>query len=101
MGGEVFVAGKPHTPMYKAALDIAKQVRADVDPTRIIAIGDGMPTDVRGAVNYGLDLLFVAHGIHINQYKSVDAPGGIDEFKLSGFLAKEGVRPNYWMEWVK
>jgi HAD superfamily hydrolase (TIGR01450 family) len=101
LGGEVFVAGKPHKPMYKAALDIAKKVRGDVDPTRIIAIGDGMPTDVRGALNYGLDLLFVAHGIHINQYKSADAPGGIDDFKLSGFLAKEGVRPNYWMEWVK
>lgn len=101
MGGEVFVAGKPHKPMYKAALEIAQKTRGEIDPSRVIAIGDGMPTDVRGALNYGLDLLFVAHGIHINQYKSDEVPGGIDDFKLSGFLAKEGVRPNYWMEWVK
>lgn len=98
LGGEVFVAGKPHSPMYQTALEVAKNLRGDVDPSRVIAIGDGMPTDVRGAVNYGLDLIFVAHGIHINQY----ADGvSIDDFRLAGFLAKEGVRPNYWMEWVK
>lgn len=101
MGGEVFVAGKPHKPMYQTALEIAQNIRGEINPERVIAIGDGMPTDVRGAVSYGLDLLFVAHGIHINQYKSDDVPGGIDDFKLSGFLAKEGVRPNYWMEWIK
>lgn len=98
LGGEVFVAGKPHSPMYQTALEVAQSLRGDVDPSRVIAIGDGMPTDVRGAVDYGLDLIFVAHGIHIKQY----ADGvGIDDFRLAGFLAKEGVRPNYWMEWVK
>jgi ribonucleotide monophosphatase NagD (HAD superfamily) len=80
------------------ALEVAQSLRGDVDPSRVIAVGDGVPTDVRGAVDYGLDLIFVAHGIHIKQY----ADGvGIDDFRLAGFLAKEGVRPNYWMEWVK
>jgi HAD superfamily hydrolase (TIGR01450 family) len=98
LGGEVFVAGKPHSPMYQTALEVAQSLRGDVDPSRVIAVGDGVPTDVRGAVDYGLDLIFVAHGIHIKQY----ADGvGIDDFRLAGFLAKEGVRPNYWMEWVK
>lgn len=98
MGGEVYVAGKPHSPMYQAALKIAQDIRGDVDLKNVIAIGDGMPTDVRGAIDYGLDLLFVAHGIHIGQYAE---NGNVDEHKLSGFLAKEGVRPNYWMEWVQ
>lgn len=98
MGGKVYVAGKPHAPMYETALEIAGQIRGNVDKSRVIAIGDGMPTDVKGAINYGLDLIFVAHGIHIKQY----APNGdVDPFMLSGFLAKEGVRPSFWMDWVK
>lgn len=97
IGGDVYVAGKPHTPMYQTALEIASQLRGEIDKSRVVAIGDGMPTDVKGAIDYGLDLVFIAHGIHIQQY----ADGSdIDEFKLSGFMAKQGVRPDYWMEWL-
>jgi HAD superfamily hydrolase (TIGR01459 family) len=97
IGGDVYVAGKPHKPMYQTALEIASKIRGEIDQSRVVAIGDGMPTDVKGAINYGLDLVFVAHGIHIQNYGDSD---NIDELKLTGFLAKQGVRPNYWMEWV-
>lgn len=97
LGGEVYVAGKPHSPMYQTAIEIASGLRGEIDKSRVVAIGDGMPTDVKGAINYGLDLVFIAHGIHIQEYV---AGSDIDEFKLSGFLAKQGVRPNYWMKWL-
>ena len=38
------------------------------DKTRILAIGDGMPTDIKGAADYGLDALYVSAGIHAGEY---------------------------------
>ena len=30
----------------------------------VLAIGDGLPTDMLGAARYGIDAVFVSHGIH-------------------------------------
>jgi ribonucleotide monophosphatase NagD (HAD superfamily) len=58
MGGEVIYYGKPRLPIY----DIAK--KACGDAKRILAIGDGLVTDIRGANAAGLDVLFIADGVH-------------------------------------
>ncbi len=95
MGGETRYAGKPHNPIYEAALAKAQDIRgAAIDPRRIIAIGDGMPTDVKGAVNAGLDLLFIAGGIHATDYST---NGQIDEAMLQQYLREKGVAPTFWM----
>ena len=62
--------------------------------SRVLAIGDGMPTDVRGALDYGLDLLYISHGIHAREYV-VD--GHTDEAALGAFLAREQASPKWWM----
>ena len=65
LGGSVIYAGKPHAPIYDRALVLVEQVRgASVDKRRVLAIGDGMKTDILGATRAGLDALFVAGGIH-------------------------------------
>lgn len=95
MGGETRYAGKPHSPIYEAALAKAQEIRgSEIDRSRIIAIGDGMPTDVKGAVDAGLDLLFIAGGIHAADYS---ANGRIDEAALKAYLADRGVAPTFWM----
>ena len=64
-GGRVVYAGKPHAPIYKLATALAEKAQgAPIARNRILAIGDGMNTDIAGAVNAGLDALFVTHGIH-------------------------------------
>ncbi|MCC6983430.1 MAG: TIGR01459 family HAD-type hydrolase, partial [Bauldia sp.] len=64
-GGRVLVAGKPHPPMYDAALaDLAARFGEAPDPASVLAIGDGIDTDIRGAVSRGLDTLFITGGIH-------------------------------------
>lgn len=64
-GGRVLVAGKPHAPIYDAALaDLSERLGGHVDPASVLAIGDGIDTDVRGAYDRGLDALFVTGGIH-------------------------------------
>lgn len=94
LGGETSVAGKPHKPIYDAAIASARKLHGEFSLDRVIAIGDGMPTDVRGALDYGLDLLYISHGIHAREYV-VD--GNIDEKALSAFLEREQASPRWWM----
>jgi HAD superfamily hydrolase (TIGR01450 family) len=94
LGGETSIAGKPHTPIYDAAIAAARKQRGEFPLDRVIAIGDGMPTDVRGALDYGLDLLYISHGIHAREYV-VD--GNTDATALSAFLQREQASPKWWM----
>lgn len=65
LGGEVFWAGKPHLSAYDTARAEAQRLRdEDVAAHRVLAIGDALRTDLKGAENAGLDALFVASGIH-------------------------------------
>jgi HAD superfamily hydrolase (TIGR01459 family) len=65
LGGKVVYAGKPHAPIYARALALAEKARgAAIDKNRVLAIGDGMKTDIAGAARAGLDALFVTGGIH-------------------------------------
>lgn len=94
LGGETSIAGKPHTPIYEATLAAARAVRGDVARSRVLAIGDGMPTDVRGALDQGLDLLYISGGIHAGEYL-VD--GRIDAAALEAYLADNQAAPTWWM----
>lgn len=78
LGGVVLLAGKPHAPIYAAALAEAERERGrPVDRSRVLAIGDGLPTDVAGAAAQGLDVLFITGGIHRDDFHpdGEDAPG--------------------------
>jgi HAD superfamily hydrolase (TIGR01459 family) len=66
-GGQVIYYGKPHLPVYAAALAAAARA-ADAagrpGPKRPLAVGDGLLTDIRGANAAKLDVLFIADGVH-------------------------------------
>ncbi|MDL2402763.1 TIGR01459 family HAD-type hydrolase [Rhizobium mayense] len=94
LGGETRIAGKPHQPIYDASIAAARDVRGEFPLSRVVAIGDGMPTDVRGALDYGLDLLYISHGIHAREYV---VEGHTDEAALGAFLAREQASPKWWM----
>ncbi|SDA41878.1 TIGR01459 family HAD-type hydrolase [Sinorhizobium sp. NFACC03] len=94
LGGEARIAGKPYIAIYRAALTEAKAVRGALDLSRVIAVGDGMPTDVKGAQDAGFDLLYISAGIHAQEYMNESRT---DEAKLAAFLKKEGASPKYWM----
>jgi HAD superfamily hydrolase (TIGR01459 family) len=89
LGGEVLVVGKPHPPIYAATLARLNEI-ADrpLAKDKLLAIGDGVATDLRGAVGAGLDVLFVTAGIHVTEFGSPDNP---NPSKISAFLAKNGV----------
>lgn len=65
LGGRVAMAGKPFAPIYDLALSLADQALGrPLDRSRVLAIGDGLATDIAGAQAQGLDRLFIAAGIH-------------------------------------
>ncbi|MFS2153096.1 TIGR01459 family HAD-type hydrolase [Rhizobium sp. Rhizsp42] len=94
LGGKTRIAGKPHKPIYDAVLSVAREMRSDLKMDRILAIGDGMPTDVRGALDYGLDLLYISGGIHAAEYT---LNGETDEAILTAYLEREKATPKWWM----
>lgn len=95
LGGRTLIAGKPHHPIYELALKKMKALLGhDADMARILVIGDGILTDIKGGVNNGFDTLFIARGIHANEY-SIN--GEIDQKKLADFLSPYSLMPNFDM----
>lgn len=60
MGGRVCWYGKPHHPIYDHAVSLA----GTPPKSAVMAIGDGLATDMLGAARYGIDAIYVSHGIH-------------------------------------
>ncbi len=88
LGGRVEMLGKPFPPIYDRAHALPNAAAGrDVPYAEILAIGDGLPTDVRGAHTRGLDLLFVTGGIHAVDFGDPHAP---DIELVRARLAKEG-----------
>ena len=95
LGGRTLIAGKPHRPIYDAAMEEAAAERGSVDRSAVLAIGDGLATDVRGAQDFGLDVLYVSSGIHARHYGET---GTVDEMRLATYLDEHDARPRYWMQ---
>lgn len=89
LGGDPLMIGKPHALIYEAALArIAALAGEPVPPQAVLAIGDGMKTDVLGAVGQGIDVLFVTGGIHAAEFGDSDAP---DPARVHAQLASAGL----------
>lgn len=85
MDGEVFWAGKPHANAYDAAHAAAENARGKaVDRKRIIAVGDSLRTDLKGAEAASIDAIFVASGIHRDEMMG---NGVLDADKLAILFA--------------
>jgi ribonucleotide monophosphatase NagD (HAD superfamily) len=74
-GGDVTVIGKPYAPVYaEARVRIQRLTGRPVVENRVLAIGDGLPTDIRGAWSERFDVLFITGGIHADDFGPHDAP---------------------------
>jgi HAD superfamily hydrolase (TIGR01459 family) len=60
LGGRVEFYGKPYPAIYRDALALAGNPLA----SEVLAIGDGLQTDILGAAKMGFDAVFVTGGIH-------------------------------------
>jgi HAD superfamily hydrolase (TIGR01459 family) len=88
LSGTVEMAGKPFAPIYAlAAIEVEALLGRTLDRRRVLCIGDGIATDVRGANDQGLDCLFIAKGIHGDA--AVGADGRLDAGLTAALLARE------------
>jgi HAD superfamily hydrolase (TIGR01459 family) len=89
LGGRTAMAGKPYAPIYEMALAQAGRALGRApDPARVLCVGDGLPTDIRGANARGLDVLFVANGIHGTE---TVGPAGLNAAVVNDLLRQEGL----------
>ncbi len=89
MGGEALYFGKPHAPIY----DLARR-RLGVGPeVPALAIGDGIGTDIAGAVAQGIDSIFVTGGLAAEfMGGDVESP---DPALLERWLDGQGIHPTF------
>ena len=65
LGGKVIFAGKPEAALYDAASKrVAILAGRDIPKSRLLAVGDGLPTDIKGAAKNGFDAYLISGGIH-------------------------------------
>lgn len=94
LGGQVVWYGKPYAAVYDHVL-------AHMPSRRILAVGDGMPTDVKGAIDAGIDVALVTAGIHREALFGDIAPDVslgarmVAQNRLQALITAEGVKPSF------
>ena len=83
LGGEVIYFGKPYPEIYNFCRKKNES---------ILAIGDNIRTDIKGANNMKLDSLFITNGIHKNEFSNLS----IDNYDK--ILKKYKTKTNYYQE---
>jgi HAD superfamily hydrolase (TIGR01459 family) len=95
LGGRVVQAGKPHAAIYQRARAAVERIAHRPVPTsRILAIGDGIITDILGANRAGIDCVFIGTGMHGT---SLLANGYLDMARAEDALRAAGAVATYAM----
>jgi len=92
MGGTALYYGKPHAPIYGLAQQRLAALGVSIPGERILAVGDGVGTDVAGAMGEGLDCLFVTGGLAAEETKTATDP---DRAALEDFLNRHETTATY------
>ncbi|PKQ11089.1 MAG: TIGR01459 family HAD-type hydrolase [Alphaproteobacteria bacterium HGW-Alphaproteobacteria-1] len=98
MGGQSLYFGKPHPPIYDLSRRRLALLGRDVDEARILAIGDGAQTDIRGAMGEDIDSLFITGGLAARETKTSQQP---EEAALSAYLKREKITPTYAIGYLR
>ena len=75
LGGKVIYFGKPYSQVYIQSIKSKKK--------NIIAIGDNLRTDMRGAVNMNYDSLLITEGIHKNEIQNAGIKNVLKKYDIS------------------
>jgi HAD superfamily hydrolase (TIGR01459 family) len=86
LGGKVEYAGKPYLPIYMLTFETLEAIKpGSADKARLLAIGDGIGTDIAGAAGAGVRSVFVASGVHVK--------GGLDAKAIQALFPPGAPRP--------
>jgi len=84
LGGKVIYYGKPHKEIYELCFKKNEKV---------LAIGDNLRTDIKGANNLNKDCLFISNGVHRDEFSN--------NSELDSLLEKYKVKANYFQTELK
>ncbi len=94
LGGTVRYHGKPDRAIYQACLKRMKR-----PPQAVLAVGDGLETDIAGARGAGMDSVFVLGGLHGESLSEAGAAPARDQ--LQSLFARSGHAPTYVMPYLR
>ena len=92
MGGESLYFGKPHPPVYDLARRRLQELDGSGPASRILCIGDGIGTDIKGALGEDLDSLFVTGGLARSETQTDEQP---QQSALDAFVSDQMITPTY------
>ena len=98
MGGESLYFGKPHRAIYKLARMRLAQLGAKVNDNKILAIGDGVSTDIKGANSEKIDSLFITGGLAAKETKTSYNP---NPEALRNFISEQKVDCTYSIGYLR
>ncbi|WP_299830252.1 TIGR01459 family HAD-type hydrolase [uncultured Roseobacter sp.] len=98
MGGDSLYFGKPHPPIYDLARRRLSALGTDIPDNRILAIGDGILTDIAGAMGEDIDSLFISGGLAAAETRTETQP---DPEALTAYLQKEMSNPTYTIGYLR
>ena len=84
LGGKTIYYGKPYKEIYEMCF---------VESEKVLAIGDNLRTDIKGANNLNKDCLFISNGVHREEFSNDD--------ELQALLKKHEVKANYYQKELK
>ena len=84
MGGEVVYFGKPHKEVYNMCFS---------SDEKVLAIGDNLRTDIKGANNLNIDCIFISEGVHRGEFRETS--------ELLNLLKKYQVKANFFQKELK
>ncbi len=87
LGQTVIQAGKPYRPIYEAAM---RKLSKPLPPGELLAIGDGVDTDIEGACSQGIDSIYIASRVNMGDA----AAAGLSQQMLGRLFAGRPFRPS-------
>ena len=84
LGGKVIYYGKPYKEIYEMCFNSKEKV---------LAIGDNLRTDIKGANNLNKDCLFISNGVHRDEFSN--------NSELDSLIEKYKVKANYFQTELK
>ena len=88
IGGKVEYYGKPYNEIYEHCFNFFEKKN-----TRVLAIGDSLENDIKGANALNFDSLLITDGIH----REVNNNNDVDKQKLDGLIKSKNIFPNFYM----
>ncbi len=100
-GGESFYFGKPHSPIYGLArLRLREMLGEEPANDDILCVGDGVLTDIQGAMGENLDALFISGGLAARETAS-ERGQGPDPLLLKDYLRTARLSPLYAIAFLR